>query len=238
MHLVAGVGPYTYFNTTRAGPSADDEVDHGWGILYSLGATWELGSSWYLQGRLQRIEAHNGHDSNTVLIGAGYRFGPPISGPDSAAPTVAASVPGERNHELGIFAGRVIANTFQSETASAKAIDYRRRVSDTFERTLTLLDENDTGPVRRYGIAGQFWVVRELGSERLTVAGGVGPYLLFKVRGETDSDSKNERLAGLVSLSLAYDVLPSLRARFVFNRVFARHSRDTDVIMLGAAYRY
>ena len=44
---------------------------------------------------------------------------------------------------------------------------------------------------------------------------------------------RGQRLAGLLSASLAYDITPSVRARFFFHRVFARHSRDADVLLWG-----
>src|SRR4051794_22483614 len=39
-----GAGPYAYFDTTRTEASGNAAVDeHGWGFMYSVGATWELG---------------------------------------------------------------------------------------------------------------------------------------------------------------------------------------------------
>ena len=30
-------------------------VEHGWGMIYTLTASWELGNAWYLQARLQNL---------------------------------------------------------------------------------------------------------------------------------------------------------------------------------------
>jgi len=231
--LSAGVGPFYYFNTTRAGAGATDRIDHGWGVIYSLGASWELGRAWYLHARVQHIDARSGFDTTGVLIGAGYRFG---SG-DSFAGSLA---PGDDlpRHELSVLAGTTIANTFRSETAFAQAIEYRGRLRAPLEWTLTAINEGDTGPVRRNGLAAQLWGVHAL-NERLGVGAGVGPYVVLGLhRDEPQHDEAEDRLAGIASLMLAYRIAPAWRAKLMINRVFAQHSRDTDVLLLGVARRF
>ena len=234
--LVAGIGPFQYFNTQRESRDSPDEVHHGWGVIYSLAATWELGRSWFLHTRVQHIEAHKGFDATSILVGGGYRFGDVASGSGAGSISAEAGTP---RHEIGVFAGRVIANTFESQTAPAQAIEYRGRLAEPLEWSVTALNEGDTGPVRRYGIASQLWVTQTLGSERFRLGAGVGPYALLRVRkNEPQTDATEDRLAGIASLTMAYDVTPAWRVRFIFNRVFAEHSRDTDVILLGVGHRY
>ena len=239
--LTAGVGPLYYFDTTRADRDAPDHVDHGWGLIYSLSATWELGSSWYVQARMQRVDAHDAFRTTSVLFGGGYRFGPVAPGTGSGAGSLAwaADPPGS---SIGVYAGRVIANTFSSESAPAQAVEYRRKVRGPVEWTVSALNEGDTGPVRRYGIATQAWAMTDVGNERFRVGAGVGPYFLLGLRrhdqdGSRDANDK-DRLAGVASLTAAYAVSPAWDVRLLLNRVFAERSRDTDVVMLGVGYRY
>jgi hypothetical protein len=232
--LVAGIGPIYLFNTTRAAHGSDT-VDHGWGMVYSLAATWELGRSWYVQARVQHIDARSGFDTTGVLFGAGRRFGPSAdgSGAGSLVPTDS-----EPRHEIGIMAGRTVANTFHSETAGAQAIEYRGRLIAPFEWTVTALNESDTGPVRRNGVAAQFWAAHSL-TGRFRVAAGAGPYAITGLHhGPAQTDTADDRFAGIASATAAYDVANAWRLRFVWNRVFAQHSRDTDVFLLGVGYRY
>jgi hypothetical protein len=231
--LTAGAGPFYYFNTTRAQSGASDSIDHGWGVIYSLAATWDLGRAWYLQARVQHIDARSGFDTTGVLVGGGYRFGGAGSFAGSLAPDDALP-----RHELSVLAGTTIANTFRSETAFAQAIEYRGRLRAPLEWTLTALNEGDTGPVRRNGVVAQLWGVHAL-NERLGVAAGVGPYVLIGLhRDEPQHDEAEDRLAGVASLMLAYQLAPAWRAKLMFNRVFAQHSRDTDVLLLGVGRRF
>ena len=46
------------------------------------------------------------------------------------------------------------------------------------------------------------------------------------------------RLAGIFSVTTAYAVLPNWAVRLTVSRVFADNSYDTDVLVLGVAYRF
>jgi hypothetical protein len=130
-------------------------------------------------------------------------------------------------------------STFDSQRAAAQAIQFRRRLVDALDWTVTALNEGDTGLVRRYGIAAQLWVMHAVGDGRFSVGAGVGPYALLGLRrGEPQQDPDRDRLAGIASITAAYELAPSWRVRVLFSRVFAEHSRDTDVLMLGLGYRY
>jgi len=233
--LTAGVGPFYYFNTTRSRPDAPDTIDHGWGVIYSLAGTWELGNAWYLQARLQHIDARNGFDTTGFYLGGGYRFGERKDG--SGAGPISAGGDDPRQ-ELGAYGGMTIANTFRSEKAFAQAIEYRRRLRAPFEWTAMFLNEGETGPVRRNGVVAQLWAAHAL-NQRVEVAAGLGPYAILSLeRDEPQDEPAEDRLGGVASLSIAYRFAPSWRARFTVNRVFAQHSRDTDVILLGLAHRF
>jgi hypothetical protein len=235
--LTAGVGPFYYFNTTRRDRGSSDAVDHGWGVIFSLSATWNLGRSWYLQARVQHIDAYKAFDTTSVLVGGGYRFGG--SPTESQSDFRPGPGPAGAGHEVSAYAGRVVANTFESQHAPAQAVEYRGRLAAPLEWTVTALNEGDTGPVRRYGIAAQLWGVTTIGGDRFSIGAGVGPYLLVGLhRNEPEQDHDRDRLAGIATLAMAYAVAPAWRIRLIFNRVFAEHSRDTDVLLVGIGYRY
>jgi hypothetical protein len=231
--VTAGIGPLYYFNTTRIHADAPDSVDHGWGVIYSLAATWELGRSWFAQARVQHTDTGT-FDTTALFVGGGYRFG----AADSAAGSIEASG-GAPLNELVVFAGRTIANTFESEAATAWAIEYRRRIVAPLEWTITGLYEGDTGPVRRGGVASQLWGSLSFADDRGTIAVGLGPYIIIDASSrDASSNMRKDDLAGIGSISLAYRPTPAWSARFTWSRVFAEKSRDTDVLLLGIGYRF
>jgi hypothetical protein len=81
LSLAAGAGPYRYFDTVSA---SDDPLGysdrHGWGVVYSLAATWHAGSSaWLYQLRADRIVLSHGIDTSRLTAGVGYRLRPESS---------------------------------------------------------------------------------------------------------------------------------------------------------------
>ncbi len=85
----------------------------------------------------------------------------------------------------------------------------------------------------------QFWVGRALLDERVTAAIGIGPYAVLDIkRNPLLVEASRERLAGVFSLTTAYAPVPQWAVRFTWSRVFAEKSHDSDVLLLGAAYRF
>jgi hypothetical protein len=230
--LATGIGPYYYFDTTSV--DATNHINrHGWGTLYSLAATWQTQTPWFVQLRANRIHARNSFGTTSLLLGVGYR----LDAQASDKPATGASAYGA---ELTLYAGQTIANNFNSERSKATSIEYRHALSPRIDWTVAWLNEGDPHQERRDGLATQLWMVRPFFNERMRLGVGLGPYFTItnSDKGSSSTEGERRRLAGLLSLTTGYRLSPAWRLRLSFNRVITDHDRDTDVILLGAGYSF
>jgi hypothetical protein len=230
--LAAGIGPYYYFDTVPADSGAGFEDRSGWGVLYSLAATWHSASSpWLYQLRFNRVLVKDGMDSSTVLAAIGYRLDPDDRASASTGAPRAAVDP---RNELTLLGGRSIVNSLDSQQAWAKGIEYRRAFGPLLHGSIALLDEGDSQLTRRRGVAAQAWLEPSFYDETVTLGAGLGPYLAV-------DDHRPERepvLSGLVSLTASYRLGAAWVARASFSRVISGYHRDTDLVLLGLGYRF
>jgi hypothetical protein len=230
--LAAGAGPYYYFDTVPADSDVGYADRRGRGIVYSLAATWRSASSrWLYQLRFNRVLVTDGLDTSTLLAGIGYRLDQDDEKWLSALASRATSGP---RSELTLLGGRSIVNSYESQRAWARGIEYRRVFGPMVNGSIALLDEGDGKLTRRRGIAAQGWIEPSFYDEKMTLGVGLGPYLA------TD-DHRPERepvLSGILSLTASYRLGDAWIARAIFSRVISGYHRDTDVILLGLGYRF
>lgn len=234
--LAAGIGPYYYFDTTSDN-TADHLNEHGWGMLASVAATWQMQRRWFVQLRANRVIVPAGINTTSVLLGVGYRLdGTPVPDAQSAMWSSNGSATG---HELTLSAGQTVVNSFDSERARAYAVEYRRGLGRHLDWTLAWLNEGDARLLRRQGLATQLWLLRPLLDGRLTLGVGAGPYLAVdRDRSTPGAESRRERLAGLLSLGARYRVNPDFLLRFSWSRVITDYHRDSDVLLIGVGHAF
>lgn len=233
--VAAGIGPYFFFDTVPAANPSGSHDDHGQGLIASLAATWHLDGPWSVQLRANRVAAYHSVDTTSLLLGVGYRLqGGGASGRDSSA-----TASKEPDREISLVLGRTILNTLESEDAFATQVEYRTRLGPYFAWSVSALNEGDEATQRRSGVTTQFWVGRAMPDERVTMAIGIGPYVILDIRrNPRDVDEPRERLAGILSLTTAYAPTAHWAVRLTWSRVVAEKSHDTDVLLLGAGYRF
>jgi hypothetical protein len=234
LSLAAGVGPYAYFDTVPTTTSDGSHDDHGIGIIASAAASWRMDGPWSLQLRFNRIVTKHSADSSSLLLGAVYRLEGAATPSDSMA-----SIQPAFDSEVDLLVGRTIVNTLESEDAFAAQIEYRRRLGPYWAWSVGLLNEGDANTQRRSGVMAEFWAGHEFLDRRVTAAIGIGPYLVFDIRKNPELvEASRERLAGILSLTFAYAPLPQWALRLAWHRIFAERSHDSDVLVLGAGYRF
>jgi hypothetical protein len=234
LSLAAGVGPYAYFDTVPTTTSDGSHDDHGIGIIASAAASWRVDGPWSLQLRFNRIVTKHSADSSSLLLGAVYRLEGAATPSDSMA-----SIQPAFDSEVDLLVGRTIVNTLESEDAFAAQIEYRRRLGPYWAWSVGLLNEGDANTQRRSGVMAEFWAGHEFLDRRVTAAIGIGPYLVFDIRKNPELvEASRERLAGILSLTFAYAPLPQWALRLAWHRIFAERSHDSDVLVLGAGYRF
>ena len=96
-----------------------------------------------------------------------------------------------------------------------------------------------TGGCEVNGIAVQLGLTHPLNTPNWTIGAAVGPYYSFKA--STDAQNEGEgphHLSALGTLSTAYWFRHDSAVRFSWSRVATDDERDTDVFLLGLAYRF
>jgi len=235
LSLAVGVGPYRYFDTTVSCAGGGYANIHGWGTVASLGATWY---TWLYQMRFNRIVARNSINTSALMFGIGYQLEPVSErGPQVAAPRKLEKT---TTDEITVFLGQTIVNSYYSQRDSARAIEYRHGLGRFVDVTLGVLNEGDPRLVRRTGVTAQIWGVREvLASDRLLLGIGFGPYLAVdKYRTHVQSEGGDSKFSWIFTATAAYRLSEHWNARVSWNRINTNYNRDTDVLLLGAGYRY
>jgi hypothetical protein len=235
LSFAAGIGPYYYFDTTRRAEGETESDNHGWGILYSASARWQVVRNWLVELRLQFTETRRSIDTTSVLLGIGYKFDGEPTG--DAAPVRSAWSPSTRN-EVAFLGGRAVVNDFSSEPSFAMSVEYRRSLNDHFDWTLAWLHEGQPRLARRHGVVSELWLGRTLGDGRWTIGAGLGLDIVVDVYSGDFAEGGRERLAAILSLTTGYRVTPSWTARATWHRVSADRPFDSDVFLLGIGYNF
>lgn len=222
-----GVGPYSYFDTAQAERGASYANDHGWGVIYSAGLTWYAANRWLFHLRANRIETDTDVDTTLFLLGVGYQLDAPVRRENTT------------NNEIALLLGRTILNSFESENATAVAVEYRRGLGPSLDGTLGWLREGGNHIIRRNGVTAQLWLVRPLFDDRLALGAGAGAYIVVNQESRIDGRSgDDERLSTLITLTARLRLDARRFVRLSWNRVATHYDRDTDSLLLGIGYRF
>jgi hypothetical protein len=234
--LAAGIGPYLYYDTKLVQETASYEDSHGLGVVTSLSATWYLHKRWLFLVQSNVVETSQSFDSFSILAGIGYQFEVPRL---TDHPASSSGTENEPRNEITVLGGQTIVNSFDSEKATALMLEYRRNLGRYVDWTIGGLDEGDPGPISRYGLTTELWLVHPFFDDRLTLGVGVGPYIALDQRRNPDFENDDEStVAGLVTISAAYQIRPPWGIRISWNRIVTDYDRDTDVILGGIGFRF
>jgi hypothetical protein len=229
--IKAGIGPYYYFDTAAKPPVVAVD-DHGFGVISSASTNYQFSKRWSIELRANRILTKKSIDTTSVLLGVGYTYDASVL-PGSAEGEAAWESDRAKPNEISAFVGRTFVNNFESETAKAFQIDYRRNVARNIDWTAGILREGAPGPINRTGVMTEIWGMRTLLHDRAAIGIGLGPYLAYDSK-----DNGSTRLSGVVSITGSLKLPGNLIARATWHRVATRYDRDTDVFLLGAGYRW
>lgn len=235
--LAAGIGPYLYYDTKRVQEEKFYEDLHGLGMAASLSATWHLDKQWFFSVQSNVIETPQSIDTFSIWAGIGYQFEVPLL--TDQGPAISSGTENERPNEITALGGRTILNSFDRENATALMVEYRRSLGRYVNWTAGCLNEGDLGPIKRYGLMTELWLVRPFFDDRLTIGAGGGPYLAFNNRrNPEDGNDDDSTVAGIITVSAAYQIRPSWVIRFSWNRIVTNNDRDTDVALGGIGFRF
>jgi hypothetical protein len=234
LSLALGVGPFAYADTRVTAVRNVYENAHGFGIISSGTATWQGMSPLLFQVRLNYIVTQHSFDTLSASFGIGYLLGAPPPRPGS--PPKPARSERATGNEITLLLGQTVLNSAKSETDTAMSVEYRRSLLPSVDWTITWLNEGDTRPIGRWGIATQLWGVRSFFDDHLSLGIGGGPYFARDKYG--GGDGQRTTVAGDLSFMAAYWFLPRLAVRASFSRIITDYGRDTDVFLGGLGYRF
>lgn len=236
LRLSAGVGPYLYFDTATDDHKAYED-NHGWGTVFSLSATWYARSRWQIQLLANQVLTGTDFNTTAILMGVGYRFDLPLSAQETPVGGVSDWWP--KKNEVTLFIGNTILNSFESEDSLATEIEYRRRIIPNLDWTLGCLYEGNVRLSRRTGITTQVWPTRRFWNNRLSLGLGLGIYVAVDSRsGQESGRSSDDIVAGILTMTASYDIIPQFPMRLSWNRTVTNYDRDTDIILVGLGYRF
>lgn len=235
--LQAGLGPYRYFDTTTVEQGGSYSDVHGWGVVYSVRASWYASSRWVSQLQLNRVHVQRGPDSTGVMFGVAYQ----LDAPDAPGPRdwAARSSKKVTNNEVALYLGKTIVNSTSSPDAFGGAIEYRRNLTNNVDWTLGYLHEGSAKIARRDGVTSQLWLTRAFLDDKVTLGVGAGAYYAISENENSASPGPGAgKFSGIVTIAGSYRFSPRWDARIEWNRVVTRYDRDTDVILTGIGYRW
>jgi hypothetical protein len=190
---------------------------------------------WLFSVQSNFIETSRSLNTFSVLAGIGYQLEAPRP-PDHTSARSPGTEGGTKN-EITLFGGQTIVNSRDSENATALMVEYRQSLGHYFEWTLGWLDEGNPGPIRRDGLLTQLWLVQPfLEDRRLSLGVGAGPYVALDKHRKTGYEGDDETVAGMITISAAYQFRPPWVARISWNRTVTNYDRDTDVLLGGIGF--
>ena len=236
LSIGVGAGIYQYFDT-RSLPTGNHENVHDWAPVYSLAATYHTEKPWFVQVAVNHIHPESDTNSNTYLVGVGYRL---WKEPASAAGPGKGDRPAKTTgYEVMPFLGQVVVNRPGNESGIGSGIEFRTGIDEHLDWTVTWLNEDVPRTFHRTGLGSQIWLVDAFLARRITLGFGVGLYSFFDREPLPDSPASSRLdIAGLLTITSSYRVSDRWFTRFNWNRVMSNDSRDTDIFLLGLGYRW
>jgi hypothetical protein len=236
LSIAVGAGVYQYFDT-RLLPAGNHENVHGWAPVYSLTATYYTEKPWFAQVAVNHIHPESDTNSNTYLVGVGYRLWKEADSP--SAPGTGDRPAKTTGYEVMPFLGQVVVNRPGNESGIGSGIEFRMGIDEHLDWTVTWLNEDVPRTFHRTGLGTQIWLVDAFLARRITLGFGAGLYS-FVDREPLPDTGENERLdiAGLLTVTSSYRFSERWFTRFNWDRVMSNDSRDTDIFLLGLGYRW
>ena len=231
-----GAGVYRYFDTRLLSAGGHENV-HGWAPIFSLAATYYTEKPWFAQLAYSHIHPTGDINSNTYLLGIGYRLWKEVDAPTGSG--IESPHANTTGYELMPFLGQVVANRPGNDTGVGSGIEFRMGIGEHLDWTVTLLNEEVPRVIRRTGLGTQIWLVDAFLDRRFTLGFGAGLYTFVDFEPPPDSGA-GSRLdtAGLLTVTTGYRFPGHWFTRFLWDRVASKDNRDSDIFLLGAGYRW
>jgi hypothetical protein len=229
--LAVGGGPFYYYDTTVASNGGGYADAHGWAWLYSGAVILHTGDVGpFFELRYDHTAPAKSIATSAISFGVGYRMTSDFRGPNAAqANTFAAN-------EVTGFYGKTEVNSLQHPhpTSRAFAAEFRHRVWNEVRVTASFINEGDAQLIRRNGFTYEGWLEPSFFNGVYSVGVGFGGYsAIDKYR-----PAPGRHVSDVVSLTMSYQLVDHLAARFNWHRIVTDYNRDTDIVLFALGVRF
>jgi hypothetical protein len=231
LQLLAGAGPYLYFDTQPSTLGRGYSNLHGSGGVISAAVAVRVHGSWVLQLRANALLTAGNPNTFGLLAGAGYHFAVTPAGKTSGAGAAAGTA-----STLQLFGGEAIVNALSSRSFPVIGADYRAGLGHWAAWSASWFDDLAASPGLHHRAAAQLWLLDRVAGRSLTFGVGLGPYVRFGALG--GGAAAPARVSGLSSLRVDWHCAPRVSLILTWYRNFTQDDRDRDILTAGIGWRF
>lgn len=143
-------------------------------------------------------------------------------------------------HEVTVYLGKTILNSFKSEVSDAYILEYRNALSRHWTVSASYANEGDLVVMRRDGLAIQAHIGGTLASGRLLLSFGAGPHLarVWEPSADGHGDDLSNRIGLRATIGAGWKPGTDWVVRLAWNRTVTSYDRDTDLLVGGIGYTW
>lgn len=127
---------------------------------------------WFAQVAVNRIHPESDFNSNTYLVGVGYRLWKEAASPSGHREVGRPAK--TTGYEMMPFLGQVVVNRPDNDPGIGSGIEFRMGIDEHLDWTVTWLNEDVSGTFHRTGLGTQIWLVDAFLARRITLGFGAG----------------------------------------------------------------
>lgn len=231
-------GPDRFYDTIGDSSNAGNFSDiQGFLLLTTAQMTFYTKHRWIARAQVNwELAPPKTPDAISVLIGLGYQLQPQNGDVYKYKPVEQTAF--TTGDQVTALIGQTVPNGGSSDPKGlAGMAEYRHGVWKYFDLTFSYIYQGDNAVLSRNGLGVQIWPTRKFGPVALAL--GFGAF--FAVDHDytpPPGQKQQDKVAGLVSPTVAYDIGDHWLARFIWNRTVTTYNENTDFFGIGLGYRW
>lgn len=228
MGFAFATGPYFYFDTQYSNNSTIPYQNlHGLSLNTSIGAIVYTWDPLLLNVSINRIQAINSFDTNTIFLGASWDLDKSISILEDST-----AYKSTYHNQVTALYGHSMVDGKPVVFSKADSVEYHYVMNSHYDLSLSYLNEGKNKLDDRNGISTMIWIKQSFYQQHLTFSAGAGPYY-FK-----DQENPDRYFAGIFGLASNIQLMKQLFARFEWDRTLTTNNRDSDIYLLGLGVNF
>jgi hypothetical protein len=143
------------------------------------------------------------------------------------------------SQEINLFIGTMV-DSETKDRSYAWQLEYGEEIANHFTCSVSYLNEGHIPDHHRDGDIFQLWIYQKFLDQRISVAGGIGPYYYYDttIAHNGSSYSNAHGLGYIASLAATWDIENHWLAQLRTNMIHTQDDLDTTVLLIGIGYRF